>query len=170
MTYTTCLWTTIPNGLCRGGVDQSILVGKRFKKDTDMLRMQAYYYGFSTTTIEAIDLVLCAVAAAGKLFHHTDQWTSEIDYQVENVRGKSPVDWIQNAADDAAETYKRLIAERERELLCGEVRRCWELADAGNPDKHEDSDNPFDFCADAILEIIDDRSPEVRALVEGNET
>lgn len=78
-----------------------------------MLRMRAYYYGFSTTTIEAIDLLLCAVAAAGKLFHHTDQWTSEIDYQVENVRGKSPVDWIQNAADDAAETYKRLIAERD---------------------------------------------------------
>lgn len=78
-----------------------------------MLRMRAYYYGFSTTTIEAIDLLLCAVAAAGKLFHHTDQWTSEIDYQVENVRGKSPVDWIQNAADDAAAMYKKLIAERD---------------------------------------------------------
>ena len=49
----------------------------------------------------------------GKLFHHTDQWTSEIDYQFENVRGKSPVDWIQNAADDAAAMYKKLIAERD---------------------------------------------------------
>lgn len=36
MTFTTCSWMTIPNGLCRSGVCQNILVGKRFKKDTEM--------------------------------------------------------------------------------------------------------------------------------------
>lgn len=36
MMFTTCLWTMIPNGLCRGGVDQNISVGKRFRKDTEM--------------------------------------------------------------------------------------------------------------------------------------
>ena len=68
----------------------------------EKLKLQAYYYGFSETGVRSIDLVLRAVSAAGKLFHHTDQWTSEIDYPVENVRGPAPVDWIQNAADDAA--------------------------------------------------------------------
>ena len=73
MMFTTCSWTMIPNGLCRGGVDQNISVGKRFRKDTEMeqnmsnsekLRLQAYYYGFSETGVRPIDLVLRAVSAA----------------------------------------------------------------------------------------------------------
>ena len=111
MMFTTCSWMMTPNGLCRGGVGQNISAGKRFRKDTQMemtpekrLHLQAYYYGFSETDVRPIDLILRAVSAAGKLFHHTDQWASEIDYPVENVRGSAPVDWIQNAADDAAAT------------------------------------------------------------------
>lgn len=114
--------------------------------NSEKLQMRAYYYGFSETGVRPIDLVLRAVSAAGNLFHHTDQWTSEINYPVENVRGLAPVDWIQNAADDAAEAHKKLIAERdtaladlasareECERLRGELaRRPWVDPDEDEP-------------------------------------
>lgn len=65
-------------------------------------RMDAYYYGFDPTGVEAIDRILCAVASAGKAYHHTQDWNEEQDHERENCEGKSPVDWIQNAANSAA--------------------------------------------------------------------
>ena len=67
------------------------------------MRMDADYYGFAPTGVEEIDRILSAVACAGKAYHHTDQWGEDIETPYEPfLRGKSCVDWIQNAANDAA--------------------------------------------------------------------
>ena len=72
------------------------------------MRMDAYYYGFEPTGDEQIDRILSAVACAGKAFHHTESWGEEMTYGTPNgapeafLRGKTPVEWIQNAANDAA--------------------------------------------------------------------
>lgn len=71
------------------------------------LRMDAYYYGFDPTGVPAIDLILCAVATAGKAYHHTNSWCDECGPLVEPLRGQTPVEWIQNAANDAAELATR---------------------------------------------------------------
>lgn len=65
------------------------------------MRMDAYYYGFHCTGNKAIDTILSAVACAGKAYHHTEEWTSEAG-SYPHLRGETPVDWIQNAANDAA--------------------------------------------------------------------
>ena len=77
-------------------------------------RMDAYYYGFTHTHVPAIDKVLGAVACAGKAFHHTDDWADECRSQYDDHAGAAPVDWIQNAAQEAADTITRLQAEVER--------------------------------------------------------
>ena len=74
--------------------------------------MEAYYYSFESTGCEEIDRILSAVACAGKAFHHTDQWNDEIwdgtpedrrpDPYEPFLRGWTPIEWIQNAANDAA--------------------------------------------------------------------
>lgn len=67
---------------------------------SDDLRMNAYYYGFTPTGVPEIDKILSAVACAGKAYHHTDSWTEESEYPPHE--GKTPVEWIQNAANAAA--------------------------------------------------------------------
>jgi len=57
--------------------------------------LRAYYYSFRATGDADIDLILAAVAAAGKGAHHTDGWLDD-DY------GPSYRDQIQEAADRAA--------------------------------------------------------------------
>jgi hypothetical protein len=64
-------------------------------------RMNAYYYGFAPTGLEVIDKILSAVACAGKAYHHTDQWNEDCA-PYEHLRGDTPADWINNAAQDAA--------------------------------------------------------------------
>lgn len=64
-------------------------------------RMDAYYYSFEPTGVEAIDRILSAVACAGKAFHHTEEWNEEATPR-EHLRGTTPKEWIQNAANDAA--------------------------------------------------------------------
>lgn len=65
------------------------------------MRMSAYYYGFEPTGNDAIDRILCAVATAGKAFHYTEDWSKEAS-EWPDVQGKTPEEWIQNAANDAA--------------------------------------------------------------------
>lgn len=65
----------------------------------DGLRMQAYYYGFDFTGVEAIDRILSAVAVAGKAYHSTDSW-DESPYGDED--GPSCAEHIQLAANAAA--------------------------------------------------------------------
>ena len=89
-------------------------------------RMDAYYYGFERTGVEAIDRILSAVACAGKAFHHTEEWNNRVwDGTRENqhpapyepfLRGWTPVEWIQNAAIDAAAAIEQ--ARREEREAC----------------------------------------------------
>jgi len=82
------------------------------------LRMNAYYYGFEETGVYEIDLILSAVASAGKGFHHTESWTEEI--KLENYgpfRGENFQQAIQNAANDAAQEWNhRAPSEQWRSL------------------------------------------------------
>lgn len=52
-----------------------------------------YYISFEATGCEPVDEILRAIASAGKSAHHTEDW------------GES-VDWIQRAAEAAAEAWK----------------------------------------------------------------
>lgn len=68
-------------------------------------RMDAYYYGFEMTGIAIIDRILSAVACAGKSFHHTQDWNDEAT-PYEHLRGNTVQEWIQLAANDAAEVLR----------------------------------------------------------------
>jgi len=72
------------------------------------MRMDAYYYGFTPTGVDAIDRILCAVASAGRSFHNTEDWNNECGESNFSI-GNSPVEWIQNAANAAA------LLQRENE-------------------------------------------------------
>lgn len=79
-------------------------------------RMDAYYYGLERTGVPAVDLVLSAVACAGKRAHHTDGWTDAVDnaWHEPYHEGATPVEWIQNAANKAAAEYRELLARPRR--------------------------------------------------------
>lgn len=66
------------------------------------LRMDAYYYGFEPTGVREIDLILSAVACAGKAFHETADWRNDAR-PYDGHTGETPEQWIQNAASKAAE-------------------------------------------------------------------
>lgn len=68
--------------------------------------MNAYYYSFDPTGVPEIDKILSAVACAGKAFHHTESWGDECEWAPHT--GNSPVEWIQNAANEAAEKCRSL--------------------------------------------------------------
>ncbi len=68
--------------------------------------MDAYYYEFTPTGVREIDLILTAVAVAGRAFHHTGDWQTKANYP--GQIGDSPEQWIQNAANAAAEAVSNL--------------------------------------------------------------
>lgn len=80
------------------------------------LRMWAYYYGFEETGVPEIDKILSAVACAGKAHHHTDGWGDESS-EYPPHSGRTPVDWIQNAANEAAEAWNTRPASVPVEAL-----------------------------------------------------
>lgn len=69
--------------------------------------MEAYYYSFDSTGCDPIDKILSAVACAGKSFHHTDDWYEHASPQDDHTGG-TPIDWIQNAAIEAAAEIQSL--------------------------------------------------------------
>jgi hypothetical protein len=81
------------------------------------LILHAYYYGFNETGIREIDLILAAVAAAGKAYHHTEAWNEETPAWRPGIVGNSPIEWIQNAANNAAEHLKQIAHDARREAL-----------------------------------------------------
>ena len=81
---------------------------EQIKDGETPLRMSAYYYGFDPTGVREIDLILSAIACAGKAYHHTECWNDECEWAPHT--GKSPVEWIQNAANSAATA---MLAARE---------------------------------------------------------
>jgi hypothetical protein len=82
--------------------------------DPKTWRMDAYYYGFTRTGVDAVDLVLSAVACAGKAFHHTESWMDQSRPYNDEHRGETPAEWIQNAASDLAQRHAALEAENAR--------------------------------------------------------
>lgn len=72
---------------------------------SDKLRMNAYYYGFGETGCREVDLLLSAVACAGKAHHHTEGWGDSRDGE------PSHVDLIQASADAAAKAFAASRAE-----------------------------------------------------------
>lgn len=65
-----------------------------------------YYIHFEPTGVTEVDRVLSAVGLAGKMYHHTEMW-NEDDADYGPIRkGESPVDFIQRAANDAADTLR----------------------------------------------------------------
>lgn len=75
------------------------------------LRMNAYYYAFEPTGVFAVDRILSAVAAAGKAYHHTEDWCDP------GKNGLSNVDYIQQAAVDAAAALATARAEARKAAL-----------------------------------------------------
>lgn len=69
-------------------------------------RMDAYYYCFKPTGVDVIDKILSAVAWAGKTFHHTQEWRHHLGYGFDDHEGDNPVEWIQNAANAAAQQIR----------------------------------------------------------------
>src|SRR5690554_5277463 len=76
-------------------------------------RMSAYFFGFDSTTSDAVNDVLAAVAFAGKAFHSTEQWGDD-DYMPFTM-----VDLIQATANEAADHIAKVEAERDalREMV-----------------------------------------------------
>lgn len=68
---------------------------KWIEKRRDEGNLRAYYYAFASTGDPKIDLILAAVAAAGKGYHNTEFWSDDDD-------GPSYIDLIQEAANRAA--------------------------------------------------------------------
>lgn len=100
----------------------------------EKLRMCAYYYGFDETGCREVDLVLSAVACAGKAYHHTDKWSDP------NDDGEpSEVERIQAAANAAAATIADL---RDRlRIMAPMVCEGCGCAPAGEGSLCEDCDN-----------------------------
>jgi hypothetical protein len=75
--------------------------------DKDMpLKLNAYYYRFRPTGNRDIDLILQAVAMAGKGAHHTEHWY-----------GDGYVEKIQEAANNAANTRPDTAKDDVGELI-----------------------------------------------------
>jgi hypothetical protein len=91
--------------------------------EIEPLKFNAYYYSFEATGSYPVDLVLSAVARAGKAFHTTEDWSNEIEPYHPAFEGKAPVDWIQNAAVRASNRLKQLesILEDCAEFIDGYV-------------------------------------------------
>ena len=68
----------------------------------------AYYYSFDPTGDYRTDVVLHAVAKAGKSYHSTEDWHRDFGPYTDHLRGKSAVEWIQNAAEDAAAASRQM--------------------------------------------------------------
>lgn len=75
-------------------------------------RFDAYYYSFDPTGCEPVDLILMAVARAGKLAHHTEDWGGQGDEAHWANYGGSPVDLIQAAAVSAADAVLKMAGDQ----------------------------------------------------------
>lgn len=64
--------------------------------------MSGYLY-FNTTGVKSIDSIANKITQAGNCYHHTEFWGEESD------DGKSPIDHIQDAIDDAAKVEAELL-------------------------------------------------------------
>ena len=88
--------------------------------------MYAYYYSFNPTGTAEVDAILSAVACAGKSHHHTEGWSDD-DKWSRWGEGRSSVDVIQAAANEAASELAALREQRERgprvACICGSTKQ-----------------------------------------------
>lgn len=76
--------------------------------------MSGYLY-FQSSGVAEVDHILSALESAGTMFHHTEQWGESCGALVRGGhRGESPLEWIQNAANDAARVVAELRTEVQR--------------------------------------------------------
>ena len=98
-------------------------------------RMEAYYYEFKPTGVDCIDKILSAVACAGKAFQHTRDWNDEGMLRDDHT-GSTPVDWIQNAADEASRTLadglKSAITDSVEDVIGALYTQLYRLRKSGN--------------------------------------
>lgn len=72
------------------------------------LKIPSYYYSFDVTGCDPVDEILSAVASASAMYHHTEYWNNS-DFCND---GLSPVDRIQNAANQAASLFNSQITQK----------------------------------------------------------
>jgi hypothetical protein len=97
----------LPGSIIPMPMEPAQINGMRFIASPE-LRMNAYYFQFEPTGVREVDMILSAIADAGHTFHHTEDWNDENEACAPHV-GKTPVEWIQNAANAAAETVRNLL-------------------------------------------------------------
>ena len=71
-----------------------------FLKSRGNRQMDAYYYSFEPTGVDEIDMILAAIAWAGKAYHHTEWWNDEDVF--DDVANVTYIDAIQMMANRAA--------------------------------------------------------------------
>jgi len=74
--------------------------------------MDAYHYSFTETGTREIDLILSAVACAGKAYHNTDCWDDAPTYKKGDQRTEAGK--IQDAGAEAAQYIKGLEAQNDK--------------------------------------------------------
>ena len=98
-------------------------------------RMEAYYYEFYPTGVDCIDKILSAVACAGKAYHHTEEWCKDC-YPWDDHVGYTPVDWIQNAANEASRTLadglKSAVTDSVEDAVGALYTQLYRLRKSGN--------------------------------------
>lgn len=113
----------------------------------EQFNLAAYYYAFTPTGVLAVDRILAAVARAGKLYHHTEDWN-----ETPTVDGQSPVHSIQDAANRAADELRTVQAATWREAA-KKIRR-WPTARTMNSklgwDVRSEAAGYFECQADAV--------------------
>lgn len=71
-----------------------------YRREHGRLRLEAFYFSFEPTGVDAIDRVLSAVATAARRSFHTEGWTRSLD------ESPAPVEVIQAAANLAAASMR----------------------------------------------------------------
>jgi hypothetical protein len=127
------------------------------------VRLDAYYYSFNETGVPAVDKVLSAVACAGKAFHHTDSWRDDVDFPesyAEHLRGRCPMEWIQNAAIDAAKelstppVVEGVSVEALRAMIAKWSERSVELGRRQRSDFDSGQDHAIDAMLDELEKLV----------------
>ena len=144
--------------------------------------MEAYYYSFDSTGCDPIDKILSAVACAGKAYHHTNDWNEHASPRDDHTGG-TPIDWIQNAAIEAAAEIQSLrdqIYESIPKWQANELQREIERLRAENATAyqiggkeallhalHPEFGSIYDIDGEvtkAVIAAVDEKSKEIERL------
>jgi hypothetical protein len=79
---------------------------------SEELRMNAYWYSSIKITVREFDIVLSAIACAGKGSHHADSWDTLPETTFYPFKGNSYIEFIQNAAIEVSDKIKSLEAQK----------------------------------------------------------